>query len=63
MLFVGLLLFFVLQPLLFTLPFRLEDFILILLVGFFFIPFGLFARILLKTLFYIPSTTREHPTV
>lgn len=45
MLFVGLLLFFILQPLLFTLPFRLEDFVVILVMGlFFFIPFGLFVR-------------------
>jgi hypothetical protein len=45
MLFVGLLLFFILQPLLFTLPFRMEDFVVILVMGlFFFIPFGIFVR-------------------
>lgn len=45
MLFVGLLLFFILQPLLFTLPFRMEDFVVILVMGlFFFVPFGLFVR-------------------
>lgn len=50
MLFVGLLIFFILQPFLFTLPFRLEDFIVILVMGlFFFIPFGLFVRALFKT--------------
>jgi len=49
-LFIGLLIFFILQPFLFTLPFRLEDFIVILVMGLFFsIPFGLFARALFKT--------------
>ena len=45
MLFVGLLIFFILQPLLFTLPFRLDDFVVIFVLGLiFFIPFGLFMR-------------------
>lgn len=49
MLFVGLSGFFILQPILFALPFRLEDFIIILLMGlFFFVPFSLFIRGILK---------------
>ena len=45
MLFVGLLIFFILQPLLFNLPFRLDDFVVIFVLGLiFFIPFGLFMR-------------------
>ncbi len=50
MLFVGQLFFSILQPLLFTLPFRMEDFVVILVMGLiFFIPFGLFTQAILKT--------------
>ena len=45
MLFVGLLTFFILQPLLYQAPFPLSDFVVILLMGLVcFIPFGLFLR-------------------
>lgn len=45
MLFTGLLIFFLLQPFLSTLPFRMEDFVVILVMGLVcFIPFGLFVR-------------------
>jgi hypothetical protein len=45
MLFLGLLIFFLLQPVLAGVPFPLEDFVVILVMGMiFFIPFGLFVR-------------------
>lgn len=45
MLFLGLLVFFLLQPVLAGVPFPLEDFVVILVMGMiFFIPFGLFVR-------------------
>jgi hypothetical protein len=45
MLFVGLLVFFILQPFVAGIPFPLEDFIVILVMGLVvFIPFGLFAQ-------------------
>jgi hypothetical protein len=45
MLFVGLLIFFILQPFLSTLPFRVDDFVVILVMGLVcFIPFGLYVR-------------------
>ena len=45
MLFVGLLFFFILQPILYAVSFPASDFAVILLMGlFFFIPFGLFVR-------------------
>jgi len=45
MLFVGLLAFFILQPFVAGVPFPLEDFIVILVMGLVvFVPFGLFLR-------------------
>ncbi|MBN2386434.1 MAG: hypothetical protein JXB85_05400 [Anaerolineales bacterium] len=45
MLFVGLLVFFILQPLGANVPFRLEDFVVMLVWGLIcFVPFGLFLR-------------------
>jgi hypothetical protein len=45
MLFVGLLIFFILQPFLSTLPFRIQDFVVILIMGLIcFIAFGMFLR-------------------
>ena len=45
MLFVGLLVFFILQPILTSAPFPVEDFVVIFVMGFVcFIPFGLFVR-------------------
>jgi hypothetical protein len=45
MLFVGLLVFFVVQPVLTAVPFRAGDFVTILVMGLVcFIPFGLFVR-------------------
>lgn len=50
MLFIGLLVFFLLQPVLAGVPFPLEDFVVILVMGMiFFIPFGLFVRGVLVT--------------
>jgi hypothetical protein len=49
MLFLGLLIFFTLQPFLSTLPFRMEDFVVILVMGLVcFVPFGMFVRGLLS---------------
>jgi hypothetical protein len=45
MLFIGLLMFFILQPFLSALPFRAEDFVVILAMGLIcFTPFGMFVR-------------------
>jgi hypothetical protein len=45
MLFIGLLVLFVLQPFLAEVPFRLEDFVVISVMGLIcFVPFGLFVR-------------------
>jgi CHASE2 domain-containing sensor protein len=45
MLFIGLLIFFILQPILYSVPFPTSDFIVILVMGMIcFIPFGLFVR-------------------
>jgi hypothetical protein len=50
MLFIGLLVFFILQPFLAAVPFRLEDFVVISVMGLIcFIPFGLFVRGVLNT--------------
>lgn len=49
MLFIGLLVFFILQPLLATVPFPMEDFVVIFFMGLIcFIPFGLFTRGVVK---------------
>jgi hypothetical protein len=49
MLFIGLLVFFILQPLLTAVPFPVEDFAVIFGMGLIcFIPFGLFARGIIK---------------
>lgn len=49
MLFVGLLIFFILQPLLSPLPFRIQDFVVILVMGLIcFVPFGLFIQGVLR---------------
>jgi hypothetical protein len=45
MLFIGLLIFFILQPLLNATPFPVKDFVVIFVMGLLcFIPFGLFVR-------------------
>lgn len=50
MLFVGLLVFFILQPFVAGVPFPLEDFVVILVMGLLvFVPFGLFVRGLVRT--------------
>jgi hypothetical protein len=50
MLFVGLLFFFILQPILYAVSFPTSDFAVILLMGLVcFIPFGLFVRGILVT--------------
>lgn len=49
MLFVGLLVFFILQPFLAAVPFPVEDFVVIFVMGLIcFIPFGLYARGIVK---------------
>jgi hypothetical protein len=49
MLFIGLLVFFILQPLLAAVPFPVEDFVVIFVMGLIcFIPFGLFTRGIVK---------------
>jgi hypothetical protein len=50
MLFIGLLLYFILQPLLYPVSFPLSDFVVILAMGLVcFFPFGLFVRGILST--------------